>query len=163
HEPRPIPTWLAFASDSDRARRVATPPNGGALYDKRLESCFLDNISCGQQSEISLAEFEGCTDDGFAGAGDAIAMGSRHLFDQAVGAQQAQLARHASGHASLVGGIGGNWLECRSDIPIAGTVEAKLTAEDGLKQRRLLGADRSQRAIDASIVRDPFADRIEQA
>src|SRR5947208_6664871 len=79
HEPRPIPTWLAFASDSDRARRVATPPNRGALYDKRLESCFLDNISCGQQSEISLAEFEGCTDDGFAGAGDAIAMGSRHL------------------------------------------------------------------------------------
>src|SRR5439155_25526841 len=67
------------------ARCAGRPPNGGALYDKRLESCFLDNISCGQQSEISLAEFEGCTDDGFAGAGDAIAMGSRHLFDQAVG------------------------------------------------------------------------------
>src|SRR5439155_14847265 len=76
---RPDRTETRARVNGDGSRFRPTPVARGAsrrrrteasLYDKRLESCFLDNISCGQQSEISLAEFEGCTDDGFAGAGD---------------------------------------------------------------------------------------------
>lgn len=94
--------------------------------------------------------------------GEAIAVGFGDFFDDAVGAEQTQLAADLGGEGAGVAAGSVAWMEQRTQIAIAEAGGSKLAASDDREQGEIGGIADAQRTEAASAVGHARRDLIEE-